>query len=384
VQASGSDASCIEVEDDVYAAELLQLDSSIMRMQKESESEREIESDREIEREREIMNQSGCPSSPVHLETFEAEFGWETMIAVPHAYWLHHTCGGKLASTQSCGDTRAWYWFSPKHFNHMDCLVRKGIIQLHPPHEWHGVSKFTVLMGLSTPMWTPPPHKAYYSQKSSIAWPRRRSDSPSIMILNKFHAPDTFKAPFLHLVLSTIHELCPETEVLYHRDFSVLHSDTRRDLKNSIGSLEAEIVMQTKNPLFPKYLRQHDEALNSTGWDWEWIEQYPFVQGSREAFNRNKLESGEYNDFLMGAMSHHNCFVSLQGGLQASSAWFGGKQVVRNIDNSQEIMFNFYEGGAPTFAGGQFSVVREKDEAHYIHSLKDQLLRDQCKACSLS
>jgi len=189
------------------------------------------------------------------------------------------------------------------------------------------------------------------------------------MILNKFHAPDTFKAPFLHLVLSTIHELCPETEVLYHRDFSVLHTDISRYIGANIGSPD---------------LRLHGEALNSTGWDWEWIEQYPFVQGSREAFKRNKLESGEYNDFLMGAMSHHNCFVSLQGGLQASSAWFGGKQVVRNIDYSQEIRYNFYEGGAPTFAGGQFSVVREKDEAHYIHSLKDQLLRDQCKACSLS
>ena len=319
------------------------------------------------------MNQSGCPSSPVHLEMFEAEFGWETFVAVPHAYWLHHTCGGKLASTQSCGDTRAWYWFSPKHFNHMDCLTRKGFSNLHPPHEWRGISKYTVLMGFPTPMWTPPPHKAYYSQKSSIAWPRRRSDSPSIMILNKFHATDTFKAPFLHLVLSTIQELCPETEVLYHRDFS-----------ESIGFPESEIPIQTMNLSFQKDMRLHGKTLNSTGWDWEWIEQYPFVQGSREAFKRNILESGEYNDFLMGAMSHHNCFVSLQGGLQASSAWFGGKQVVRNIDYSQEIRYNFYEGGAPTFAGGQFSVVREKDEAHYIHSLKDQLLRDQCKACSLS
>merc|ERR1740138_149091 len=104
------------------------------------------------------------------------------------------------------------------------------------------------------------------------------------MILNKFDSPNTFKTPLLHLMLSTIHELCPETEVLYHRDFS-----------ENIGFPESELPIQTTNESIARRLQ--GETLNSKGWDFEWIEQYPFVQGSLEAFKRNKLKSGDYNDF---------------------------------------------------------------------------------------
>ena len=327
---------------------------------------------------------------------FEGEFGWETMAVVPYAYWLHHTCG-KLASTQSCGHMSAWYWFSPNHTNHVGCH-RAAWTRLEPPknNSFHGVVKWDALAGNFPVQWEPPPHKEQY-RRSNIRWPRQHPHGPSIMILNKFrdvvrHGDpvsdfwlDAYDFPILDQVLSAIKETCPEANVLYHREFAdeidlEEHDIGREDMRH-LGSIGM-------NPLTGEEILLESPARpmpfpgNQT--DWQWLQQYSFVSRTLDAFKQTELPSNQYNNFLMGAMSRHNCFISVQGGLQASSAWFGGKSVVLNSDPDVtfELDYNFYEGGAPKFAGGEFTKVL--DRSVLIQTVKDQLLTNACQACALS
>lgn len=47
------------------------------------------------------------------VDSFGVEFGFELIMIVPYAYWLHKQ--GLLKKTISCKDTSCFYWFSPDH-----------------------------------------------------------------------------------------------------------------------------------------------------------------------------------------------------------------------------------------------------------------------------
>eukprot|EP00930_Biecheleria_cincta_P016774 TRINITY_DN1352_c0_g2_i1.p1 TRINITY_DN1352_c0_g2~~TRINITY_DN1352_c0_g2_i1.p1 ORF type:complete len:397 (+),score=35.84 TRINITY_DN1352_c0_g2_i1:76-1266(+) len=336
-----------------------------------------------------LVKDISCPESPVDLDMFRAEFGWETMAAVPYAYWLHHTCG-KLASTQSCGHMSAWYWFSPRHTNNVGC-ERKIWYQLEPPNNdtFHGVVKHSVLLGNPPANWEPPPHKEHYRQ-SSISWSQLHPKGPSIMILNNFRYVvrggdafhdfwmDAYDFPLLDQVLSAVQETCPDVNVLYHRDFFDEIKLEEHDIdkhgvvkKTPFGEIVAELPARAAP--FPG---------NRT--DWQWLQRYPFVSGTLGAFKHHELPSDEYNAFLMSAMSHHKCFISVQGGLQASSAWFGGKHVILNSEpgSQMELDYHFYERGEPKFAGGEFTKVLQRSAL--VQTVREQLLANACQACTLS
>jgi len=338
-----------------------------------------------------LMKDSPCPEAPVDLDMFGAEFGWETMAAVPYAYWLHHTCG-KLASTQSCGHMSAWYWFSPRHTNHGGCH-RDVWTHLEPPNKdsFHGVDKLAVLSGVPPANWEVPPHKEHYMQ-SSINWPRLHPKGPSIMLLNNFRYMvkddglhnsfwlDSYDFPLLGQVLSAVQETCPDANVLYHRDFF----DEINLEEHDIDNYGSEIKKQT--PFGEIVLELPDRPTPFPGnlTDWQWLPKYPFVSGTLGAFKQHELPSDQYNDFLMSAMSRHNCFISLQGGLQASSAWFGGKHVILTSEagSTLELDNNFYERGEPKFAGGEFTAVLQRSKI--IQAVREQLLANACQACALS
>lgn len=298
--------------------------------------------------------QSPCPKAQVHMPMFIQEFGVETMIAVPGAYWLHHHCG-KLASTRSCGDVAAWYWFSPNHTNDMDCKGRaaanqKWRLMLHPIR------------------WAAPPHRAHYLA-SEISWPRRKGSDRSIYVINKYHGqrhkndkarPDIhnrFKWKDLDGIFAAVNKECATTDILYYRNFGAENDLIRRP--------------PSDNPtIFPN---------NQT--DWEWIQQFPFVHTTRDAFRQSKLALHEYNAFHMKAMSHHNCFISVQGGDQWGSTWFGGQHVVLHYTGF-ELKYNFYNKIQPKFAGAKITVASNGKEL--LRVVESVLLKDACSACTLS
>eukprot|EP00930_Biecheleria_cincta_P016773 TRINITY_DN1352_c0_g1_i1.p1 TRINITY_DN1352_c0_g1~~TRINITY_DN1352_c0_g1_i1.p1 ORF type:complete len:397 (+),score=38.70 TRINITY_DN1352_c0_g1_i1:129-1319(+) len=336
-----------------------------------------------------LVKSSLCPESPVDLDMFGAEFGWETMAAVPYAYWLHHTCG-KLASTQSCGHMSAWYWFSPRHTNNIGCH-REVWLKLEPPNNnsFHGVGKLAVLSGATPANWEPPPHKEHY-RLSTINWPRLHPKGLSIMILNNFRYMvrgrdgfpdfwlDAYDFPLLGQVLSAVQETCPDSNVLYHRDFFDEINMEEHDID------DGNVVKQTPLGEIVLELPAIPTPFPGNLTDWQWLQKYPFVSGTLGAFKQNKFPSNQYNAFLMSAMSHHNCFISVQGGLQASSAWFGGKHVILNSEpgSTLELDYNFYERGEPKFAGGEFTKVLQRSEL--LQTLKEKLLANACQACTLS
>eukprot|EP00931_Biecheleriopsis_adriatica_P033725 TRINITY_DN1955_c0_g1_i2.p1 TRINITY_DN1955_c0_g1~~TRINITY_DN1955_c0_g1_i2.p1 ORF type:complete len:368 (-),score=44.05 TRINITY_DN1955_c0_g1_i2:196-1299(-) len=312
---------------------------------------------------------SECPKKAVDLDTFTGEFGFETFVAVPHAYWLHDTCK-KLRSTRSCGDTSAWYWFSPKHVNDLECENRVDT------GSYHGIVYEDVMGGEFGAQWSPPPHKEHYIH-SAITWPRSKS-SPSIMILNlfkkSFHANEYWNSidyPLLGELLETIHDTCPKAEVLYHRDFAT-----------KVGQPDPDVAS-------PKRVARRLEVKPFPGKasDWEWLEKYDFVHRTFDVFQSNGLEAKDYNAFLMGAMSHHRCFITTRGGLQASSAWFGGEQVVLDMPldtwingTSMEIKNHFYNTQSK-FANGTVHAVREKSEL--VRAVKQHLLQNGCSKCTV-
>jgi hypothetical protein len=95
---------------------------------------------------------SQCPKDPQSPPVFIYEFGWEVNIAVPHAYFLY-MCG-KLASTTSCGNLSAYYWFSPEHHVLDHCDVKGFVYGM----QYEGVRCSEYLQNFPLDQWLPPPH----------------------------------------------------------------------------------------------------------------------------------------------------------------------------------------------------------------------------------
>jgi len=313
---------------------------------------------------------SECPEKAVDLDTFTGEFGFETFVAVPHAYWLHDTCK-KLKSTRSCGDTSAWYWFSPKHVNDLNCKQRIGT------GVYHGIFYRPAMAGDFGAQWSPPPHKEHYKH-SAIAWPRSES-SPSIMVLNLFkqrkkhtenYYLNSIDHPLLDELLKTIHDACPTAEVLYHRDFALKVGQPDPD-----RAIPIKVATRNEVKPFPGHVS-----------DWDWLKNYDFVHRTFDVFQSNGLKAEDYNPFLMGAMSHHRCFISTKGGLQASSAWFGGEHVVLSepmdaeAGPNKEVINHFYDTQSK-FANGTVHVVNEKSEL--VRAVQKHLLQNGCTKCTV-
>src|SRR5210317_2226088 len=85
---------------------------------------------------------------------FKGEFGYELILSVPYAYYLH--INNQLSSTRSVKDTRCFYYFSKNHIE--DSNIRN-------PHYRHVQGSSFYELHTASPdfsKWVAPPYKEIY------------------------------------------------------------------------------------------------------------------------------------------------------------------------------------------------------------------------------
>lgn len=293
-----------------------------------------------------------CPRETVHLAPFRVEFGWETTVAVPHAFWLHQC--GKLSSTASCGGARmrALYWFSPSHSNET-CQRGAGWRGVHGKYA-DAITWQEVFAGAPLEQWAPAPHRRHYREKT-LSW---QPKSTSIYIINKYHArhhlnsaPTTFfSIELLEKMLGHIQQACPTTGVVYYRNW---------EFTGKLDDLPGSKVL----PLLRKDKKTDNEVVERHG----------------AVTVESLADSADVNDLQMRIMARHSCFLSVQGGDQAFAASFGGMHIVLDkteLDHAEPDAF--YSGMLPRLAGGSFRRVRT--DLAFLEAM-DVLLTRECQQC---
>jgi len=314
-----------------------------------------------------------CPIAMVDLEPFKIEFGYEVNVAVPHAYFLFRC--GKLLSTSSCGGEgmHSLYWFSPKHNPAKMCqrgggfkdrARYEGVITMEEVREGHELAQ-----------WSPAPHKLHYRAQQTpfvFKYPR------SIYIINKHHElnqhykrrmgnndPVSFFSPsYLRELLTNIQAHCPDTGVVYYNNFEFTAPED--DLPGSKvvpieynGESDTDVVKSfafttTVEDVFRQYAGAR-------------------LQAATPPYTLNTLQ--------MQAMSHHNCFLGVQGGDQAFAANFGGHHLVLDRKKGQAEPDGFYHGTLPKLAGGSFDRITSYEL--YTAAAMRQFFYSGCSLCKV-
>jgi hypothetical protein len=288
-----------------------------------------------------------CPTEHVDLPAWMYEFGWEINIAVPHAYFLFKC--GKLSSTKSCNSNlSAYYWFSPKH-----TVVNCQLAGFQYGDYFDGIGCTEYLNNEHLPQWYPPPHAAFYRQKVGN-WPGARRTG--ILLLNKNnHGGSQSNGGFINgitlsRVMAAMRQQCPETEVLYYRDWQFQEHDLawERETDNSQlnASLEAEALSQNPNAHAVRDLPS-------------------FSADSREA--------------QMLTWSRFTCFLTVHGGNTDLASNFGGRMLVyiRGID-----WYDVPATQARLSGLAKTSMQRVRSDDELLQSLPF-LTKDHCRQCAM-
>lgn len=315
-----------------------------------------------------------CPVAMVDLDPFKIEFGYEVNVAVPHAYFLYRC--GKLLSTASCGGAamHALYWFSPEHKEAKMCQRGGGF---KDKARYDGVITMQeVREGYELAQWSPPPHKQHYlRQETPFVFKHPRS----IYIINKHHQlnmhykkqhgnndPVTFFSPaYLRELLTNIEKHCPDTGVVYYNNFEFTAPE---------DDLPGSSVVPIENA--------NGES------DTDVVKQFAFAQTVEDVYRQyagDRLESAippyALNALQMQAMSHHNCFLGVQGGDQAFAANFGGHHLVLDRKKGQAEPDGFYQGTLPKLAGGSFDRITSYDL--YTAAAMRKFFYSGCSLCKV-
>lgn len=397
-----------------------------------------------------------CPHKMHAPIPFPYEFGWELNIGVPHAYYLHKC--GKLSHTVSCNiSLAAYYWFSPSH-RIVTCGPVAGFY-VGRGMKFEGVGVDEYLRNRPMPFWVRPPHKEFYtsmpvsprntsspepcddvpelgssllqqiaagtaplrnpftgtdfgkyaipSNYQPLKWPNR--SRTGIAILNKQHHDWEEKekgfldADMLKKVLLHFKEACPNTEMLYYRNWAFVHDEAGtidEGTVDSKGLTEAEALSAskkvtslksisdtnapgtTKEPAFPSASVGLMEEATQTATRLHLSDEDATSLNARATSFEKHVENNDglsIAEVQMRVLSRFNCFLGVHGGNTELAVNFGGKMLL-------------FLHGLPWYdkpetlarlhgiAGTKITVVRTYND---IFQRLPELTADGCNACPL-
>jgi len=295
-----------------------------------------------------VFDPKQCPEKPVDQPPFIFEFGWEINIAVPHAYFLFRC--GKLQSTKSCNaDFSAYYWFSPNH-TVVECGPLAGFVT---DDKFEGIRCGDYLSDMPVPQWYPPPHAAFYRQRS-ITWPGQKQTG--ILLLNKNNHGGLqmnggfIDGPTLSRVMEAFHQQCPDTEIMYYRDWQFKDLDLSWERETDNGALNSDLEA--------KALAKNPNARR--------IQDLP-------------AQSEDPREAQMLVWSRFSCFLTVHGGNTELASNFGGRMLtyIRGIDwYNNEMTQKRLTGLAET------SIKRVSDDDELLNGLSF-LTEGGCGQCSM-
>lgn len=395
-----------------------------------------------------------CPHKMHTPIPFPYEFGWELNIGVPHAYYLHKC--GKLTGTVSCNISLAdYYWFSPNH-KIVTCgpvagfYVGKGM-------KYEGVGVDEYLRNKPLPYWERPPHKEYYtsmpvtlragetqtdaaaslaeaeaaankdkplplvnpftgtdfskyggpSTRVPLNWNNRAQTG--IAILNKQHhdweekEKGYFTAEVLKDILVHLKRACPNTEVMYYRNWAFVHDEagtSEEGTVDSAGMTEAQALAAHHKLVTLKSVSEAnsgaekppaaafsgvsgllDEAANFTTQSVLGDKQASKLNSNARAFEHH-VENNQgmsISEVQMRVLSRFNCFIGVHGGNTELAVNFGGNMLLflKGLpwyDTPQTL------ARLHGIAGAKITVARSHNE---IFEKLPEMLEDQCSKCGL-
>lgn len=255
------------------------------------------------------------------------EFAFELLAVVPYAYWLHQQ--GRLEFTVSTEDTRALYYFSPRH---IERATRRRYVPIteYPVGE-RGARRYDPAgfpTSLSTAQWSPPPYREV-SANERFWWSK-----PLVVVGNK-----------------------TSDERYLGRDSGV-NSIPVDVILELIGRLTAEYTVVYNRPRESDIVGDHDE-LHELG-DIEAVQDaFP------EAITIQQLHA-EHRDLTFNELQlqlYATCerFVSVLGGGSFLASYFGGTNIVY-AQSGWEIECGAYEHWFDRFSGADVIAVRSPPE----------------------
>ncbi len=257
------------------------------------------------------------------------EFGFELQVVVPYAYWLHRN--GRLRKTQSTGDTKCFYYFSP---DHQELPGGRSFIPV--PEYPNGVTsrgRFDVHAfprQLDTTQWTAPPYKSIF-RNTTLQWSKELC-----IVCNKFTAEPSIL--FRHSVnfiavpdlLELLKVLTPHYQVVYVRPRS-------SDIVNDHQPIEPFGDFEAIATHFPEVLT---------------IQQ---LHALHPEFTFNELQ--------MRLFANCERFISVLGGSAYLASYFGGTNVVY-ARAGWEVQADAYTNWFHLFSGARMRHARKPRELH--------------------
>ena len=253
------------------------------------------------------------------------EFGYELVIAVPYAYYLH--LQNKLTSTTSCLDTKSLYYFSNNHVEKFDrrqpCLGTTYDIKGATIHSLHTANP-------DFSRWVFPNYKEFYKNTEFIF------EKPLLIISNKKYSNGSTQRHgfFNNEELSFLFDK-------FHLDYQIIYNRAK----------SSKIIIDTQIP-------------NDIDTDFELIKKYNIID-INELHDRYK---DKYTFNTLQLMLNANCerFISVQGGSSILSSAFGGKNLIYAF-GGEEILIGSYKNWY-----GKFSNCKV-DYTSNFNSLKNML-----------
>lgn len=229
------------------------------------------------------------------------EFGYEMVLAVPYAYWLHET--GNLRSTTSCIDTKPLYFFSDNHTEYFqkrsDCLGD----HTHIP----GCSFYNLHTRYPNfSKWKFPDYNSHFKNDIFVY------NKPLMIVSNKRYSNGStqrhgsFTDNQLRLIFDT-----------FNNDYRIIYN---RAKSNKI-TVDVQIPNDTDSDF--ELLKDYNNIIDINVLHDSYRDQYTF----------NELQF----------MLHANCdtFISVQGGSSILSSAFGGRNLIY-ATSGQELIFNSF------------------------------------------
>jgi len=244
-------------------------------------------------------------------------------------------------------------------------------------HNWYGINRYAHIMAdvpdKDIPNWLAPPHRDHYSKFPSLPGLFQPGVNNSIMVANKFteewdHAPvNYFSERLLGWMITSIQNECPDTQMVYERNRKISNTKAGSDGNHELSSLHDYQLLTAREPVV-----MMEDVLK-------------------------KSSNLSFNEVQMRAMAKHTCFATVQGGLMAFVAQFGGKHIVVHREGSETAAF--YERlsrmgkgeifvlrpnrGRDHLHGGDVHNHIETGENMFKEAFEREFLRDSCKACGI-
>lgn len=277
------------------------------------------------------------------------EFGWDPAVMVPHAYSLF--LQGNLASTQSCGDLSALYWFSPKHSN-VKC-ERRGDVFDH----WHGVTRKQLMETdphKPIPNWQLPPHIDHYAPMPTLPGLLKAETKYSIVLGNKYNKEwsqppiNYMSINLLKWIVKSVADKCANTQVLYARNRMIAKDRSLDDAgSQDLPFDDYETLNNTSNVVFLEDVVKNSSSLS-------------------------------FNEIQMRAFAKHKCFASVHGGFAHLTVQFGEKHILWNKRPGHS--YDKFNARLSTLAGDVLTV---DDDDKFKEAFTEVFLKNGCQACGL-